>query len=85
MDGVRQWCAAHNLSQYADRIIDEGYDTLQELCEIEEDDLEACGVRKRAHTHTHNRDRDREDREREIRRPLPLQSTTTLPTVADTT
>ena len=49
MDGVRQWCAAHNLSQYADRIIDEGYDTLQELCEIEEDDLEACGVCKRAH------------------------------------
>lgn len=44
MDGVRQWCAAHNLSQYADHLIDEGYDTLEELCEIEEDDLEACEI-----------------------------------------
>ena len=48
-DAVRRWCAENNLAPYADGFVSEGYDTLAALCEIEEDDLEHCGVRKRAH------------------------------------
>ena len=43
---VRQWCADNGLGRFADKFIEQGFDTMVVLGEMENDDLEECGVQK---------------------------------------
>ena len=46
---VRQWCAENGLARFADKFIEEGFDTMAGLATMNDEDLEACGVQKRGH------------------------------------
>jgi serine/threonine protein kinase len=46
---VRRWCDEHRLASYADAILDGGFDTMEDVRDMDEDDLLTCGVAKPGH------------------------------------
>ncbi len=46
---MRRWCDEHRLAGYADAFIDGGFDTMEDVREMDEDDLLTCGVAKPGH------------------------------------
>ena len=49
MAGVRQWCAENNLAAYAAGLLDAGFDALEDVAEMEQEEFQACGIRKAGH------------------------------------
>ena len=60
---VRRWCDEHRLASYADAILDGGFDTMEDVRDMDEDDLLTCGQRI-AVLRNHQRRRFRRVRQR---------------------
>lgn len=43
-DAVRSWCNEQGLAQFADKLIDSGYDSLAVIAELDKEDLIEIGV-----------------------------------------
>ena len=44
-----QWCEANNLNAYCDAIVEHGFDTLEDIAQMEESDIRICGISKAGH------------------------------------
>ena len=46
---VQSWLIRESLAQYSDGFLREGFDRLADLADMTDEDIEACGIKKRGH------------------------------------